>query len=413
MKKYDVFIGYRRETGAETAKHLRDVLKARGYRVFFDTDTLSAGNFDEELLRTVKECDDYIIVLSLGTLDRCWDEGDWIRRELECALKTGKNIVPIMFDDFAFPEKLPEEINEIRWKSGIQVNVQYFDAAVNRLITFLTKKPWDVVIKRRILPGVLAVLLVVLAGMQIKQHVKTVFFSDFPITSEDRDTLDACIGYVSINMSYANLAFNHYDKVLADAAAYCDGKAGAPNQEELLFEIEYYKEKLNGAKELVSDMDEGLSGKIAGIDELDSAEFNGMATEIRRGIAEMMDYMDTMYWMFSESGHTDAMNAKIINVLQNLSAETEEYYYLCLNEMFADVDKDAMQELIGEHLPLMTSIYQPGYVWSTDKAALESYEDTLWTKMQASVNEYASLVGGWGQEVDKLQRELLDGDDVE
>ena len=413
MKKYDVFIGYRRETGAETAKHLRDVLKARGYRVFFDTDTLSAGNFDEELLRTVKECDDYIIVLSLGTLDRCWDEGDWIRRDLECALKTGKNIVPIMFDDFAFPEKLPEEINEIRWKSGIQVNVQYFDAAVNRLITFLTKKPWDVVIKRRILPGVLAVLLVVLAGMQIKQHVKTVFFSDFPITSEDRDTLDACIGYVSINMSYANLAFNHYDKVLADAAAYCDGKAGAPNQEELLFEIEYYKEKLNGAKELVSDMDEGLSGKIAGIDELDSAEFNGMATEIRRGIAEMMDYMDTMYWMFSESGHTDAMNAKIINVLQNLSAETEEYYYLCLNEMFADVDKDAMQELIGEHLPLMTSIYQPGYVWSTDKAALESYEDTLWTKMQASVNEYASLVGGWGQEVDKLQRELLDGDDVE
>ena len=114
MKKYDVFIGYRRETGAETAKHLRDILKARGYRVFFDTDTLSAGNFDEELLRTVKECDDYIIVLPPGTLDRCWDEGDWIRRELECALKTGKNIVPIMFDDFAFPEKLPEEINEIR-----------------------------------------------------------------------------------------------------------------------------------------------------------------------------------------------------------------------------------------------------------------------------------------------------------
>lgn len=63
---------------------------------------------------------------------------------------------------------------------------------------------------------------------------------------------------------------------------------------------------------------------------------------------------------------------------------------------------------IGEYLPLMTSIYQPGYVWSTDKAALESYEDTLWTKMQATVNEYASLVGGQRQEVDQLQRELLD-----
>ena len=46
MKKYDIFISYRRNLGAETAKHLRDVLQAKGYRVFFDTDTLSSGNFN-------------------------------------------------------------------------------------------------------------------------------------------------------------------------------------------------------------------------------------------------------------------------------------------------------------------------------------------------------------------------------
>lgn len=42
MKKagYDIFISYRRETGADIAKHLRDVLVSKGYSVFFDTDSL-------------------------------------------------------------------------------------------------------------------------------------------------------------------------------------------------------------------------------------------------------------------------------------------------------------------------------------------------------------------------------------
>ena len=42
--EYDVFISYRRDGGAETAKHLRDVLTERGYRVFFDTDSLRSGD---------------------------------------------------------------------------------------------------------------------------------------------------------------------------------------------------------------------------------------------------------------------------------------------------------------------------------------------------------------------------------
>ena len=66
MKKYDIFISYRRNLGAETAKHLRDVLQAKGYRVFFDTDTLSSGNFNTELLRVIEECSDFSFSISLN-----------------------------------------------------------------------------------------------------------------------------------------------------------------------------------------------------------------------------------------------------------------------------------------------------------------------------------------------------------
>lgn len=47
MPRYIVFIIYRREGGAETARLLRIALNQQGYRVFPDVDHLSSGHFDE------------------------------------------------------------------------------------------------------------------------------------------------------------------------------------------------------------------------------------------------------------------------------------------------------------------------------------------------------------------------------
>ena len=44
-KTFDVFISYRRETGADDARLLQQALKARGYNVFFDYDSLRDGKF--------------------------------------------------------------------------------------------------------------------------------------------------------------------------------------------------------------------------------------------------------------------------------------------------------------------------------------------------------------------------------
>ena len=147
-QKYDIFISYRREGGVETAKHLRDILTEKGYRVFFDTDSLSSGDFNQALFEKIEQCKDFVIILAPGALDRCVNEGDWVRQELACALRNHKNIIPIMREGFKFPKDLPEDIADVRKQNGIKVHYEYFDAVVDTLISFLHSKPT----KKKLLP---------------------------------------------------------------------------------------------------------------------------------------------------------------------------------------------------------------------------------------------------------------------
>jgi hypothetical protein len=159
---YDVFISYRRDGGSETAKHLRDVLTERGYRVFFDTDSMRSGNFNRKLFDVIEHCKDFIIILSPGALDRCVQEGDWVRLELSYALEHGKNVVPVLSGGFKFPETLPDDINDIRWQNGVAVNIEFFDAMIDKLVSFMHSKPVNR--KRKIVIAVVAVCAVLLAG---------------------------------------------------------------------------------------------------------------------------------------------------------------------------------------------------------------------------------------------------------
>ena len=158
-QKYDIFISYRRDGGKETAKHLRDILVGKGYSVFFDTDSLRSGDFNLALLEVIENCKDFIIILSPNALDRCVNERDWVRQELAHALSTGKNIVPVKSEDFHYPETLPEDIDKIRWKNAVAVDYGYFDAMVEKLISFLDSKP-----KKRIAQMQAALLTLFLAA---------------------------------------------------------------------------------------------------------------------------------------------------------------------------------------------------------------------------------------------------------
>lgn len=92
-KKYDIFISYRRDGGEFTAKILRDRLEKLGYSVFFDVESLRSGDFNTHLYSVIDECTDFLLVLSPNALDRCANEGDWVRQEVERALSKEKRFI--------------------------------------------------------------------------------------------------------------------------------------------------------------------------------------------------------------------------------------------------------------------------------------------------------------------------------
>lgn len=121
MKKFDIFISYRRAGGFEVADSVYQRLVAKHYSAFLDMEQLNAGTFNTKLLDVIDGCKDFILILPPHALDRCNDEEDWVRREVEHAIKGGKNIIPIMLRGFEWPAKeaLPESLRELPNYNGI------------------------------------------------------------------------------------------------------------------------------------------------------------------------------------------------------------------------------------------------------------------------------------------------------
>lgn len=148
---FDIFISYRRKGGFEVAKHIKDLLERDGYSVSFDIDNLRNGDFNDQLMDRISKCKDFILILDAHVFDReidetgrIVDEGkeDWLIREIAEALKTKKNIIPIMLDGFDnFPEVLPDSIKDVRYKNGPKYDREYFDAFYEKLKNFFNDSP--------------------------------------------------------------------------------------------------------------------------------------------------------------------------------------------------------------------------------------------------------------------------------
>ena len=175
---YDIFISYRRDA-FESANLFATRLKALGYRVFFDVETMNAGKFNEQLLDVISKCKDFILVLSPNALDRCEDENDWVRREVMCAMEHKKNIIPIMLSGFVWPSEMPKGMEELcNYQALAPAPNTYYDLQVQRLRGYLkskahfqTRKRW--LIGLSITIGVLAVIMLIaqLTYMPVAQHV--------------------------------------------------------------------------------------------------------------------------------------------------------------------------------------------------------------------------------------------------
>lgn len=142
-EKCDIFISYRREGSERLPRLIRDTLLNRGYSVFYDITSISAGVFDEQILDSIRGCTDFLLILPPNGLDRCVNQEDWVRREVACAITEQKNIIPLWMKGFAgYPDTLPEEISALRRLQRIPVPDDiFFDAMINILCGYLRSEP--------------------------------------------------------------------------------------------------------------------------------------------------------------------------------------------------------------------------------------------------------------------------------
>eukprot|EP00741_Cyanophora_paradoxa_P010324 tig00020528_g9991.t1 len=97
--EYHVFITYRRMGGKNyLASLFCKALESHGYKVFLDVRSLQGGVFDSKILESLRAscCDVFILVD--GTLERCKELEDWVRREIAEACHLGKAIIPVVDD---------------------------------------------------------------------------------------------------------------------------------------------------------------------------------------------------------------------------------------------------------------------------------------------------------------------------
>jgi len=145
MEQKTVFISYRRKTSQYPARSIYQDLKAHGWDVFLDVNTIDNGDFDRIILNQIAARAHFILLISPDSLQRCANAGDWVLREIQEAVRLERNIVPLIEEGADFTREigyLPVDLSAaISRKSGIPLVHFFFDSAMDILRTRFLKTP--------------------------------------------------------------------------------------------------------------------------------------------------------------------------------------------------------------------------------------------------------------------------------
>lgn len=409
--KYDVFISYRRDGGEYTAKILRDSLGELGYAVFFDVESLRSGDFNTRLYSVIDECKDFILILSPGALDRCRNEDDWVRREVEYALERGKNIVPVMLRGFEFPEVLPPSIDQLRFKNGIQANTEFFEAFIRKLQSFLQTKPplsrrvTQSVLFRRTLPVFLALLLLAVAGTSayILLGRST---AAYPRTAAEKNLVTDLLYYVETDMMQLDLMADAVGKALEEAQRYLSG--GSVGNTALADQFERSLAVLEQADLSGCAPSERLLEELAD-SPFTAAEFVAMHDCTVSFASEWTGYLAHIDWVIGpDSIFSTSEKQRIVTCYQTILDETMRASAYATNEVLLPVtDSQTMSEFLYRYLPTVSRVPLNATSWSQDKEALASAQDECWNKQQAALRDMLAITGDQSVEVAVMRENLI------
>jgi hypothetical protein len=148
-----IFISYRREDSADISGRIYDRLADHfgDAAVFKDVDDIPLGvNFKTYLNDIVKQCAIELVVIGPQWLDvtdrsgrrRLDDPTDFVRMEVEAALRRGIPVIPLLVQGASMPgqDRLPSSLAEFSYRNGIPVRPDPdFHRDMNRLMRDLEK----------------------------------------------------------------------------------------------------------------------------------------------------------------------------------------------------------------------------------------------------------------------------------
>ena len=130
-----VFISYRREITAGEARALFNELlgKLGKNSVFMDVDSIALGrDFRGALQKTLESCDLMLVLIGRDWADvkdeegrpRLHNPGDFVRLEIEAALKRDIVVTPILVQGahMPAPEQLPADIRDLVYRNGFELS---------------------------------------------------------------------------------------------------------------------------------------------------------------------------------------------------------------------------------------------------------------------------------------------------
>ena len=146
-----VFISYRR-TNVSWALAVFQNLTHHGYDVFLDYSGVASGDFERVIFGNIDARAHFLVLLTPSALDRCNEPSDWLRREIEHAITTQRNVVPLLLEGFEFskPEitgKLTGLLATLRRYNALEVYAAYFTEAMLRLREAFLNVPLDAVLQ--------------------------------------------------------------------------------------------------------------------------------------------------------------------------------------------------------------------------------------------------------------------------
>jgi formylglycine-generating enzyme required for sulfatase activity len=142
-----IFISYRRENCAGEARALFNDMRERlgENSVFMDVDSIALGrDFRGALQRTLSSCDIVLVLIGRNWADakdeegrtRLEDPGDFVRLEIEAALKRDIIVMPVLVQGAHMPAaaQLPPEIRDLVYRNGFELSHNRWESDIGEML---------------------------------------------------------------------------------------------------------------------------------------------------------------------------------------------------------------------------------------------------------------------------------------